>query len=83
MSIKDIDKGTLNLSHESCKRVVLFDYLKGSGILLMMICHLVGELNQIIYSFHMPLFFLPAGYYAKTNTLILKQFGQPIGYCGR
>ncbi len=33
----------------------------------MMVCHLVGEHNRIVYSFHMPLFFLLAGYYAKAQ----------------
>lgn len=67
MVIKSIDNGTLNWNHESSKRNVSFDYLKGIGILLMMVCHLVGEHNRIVYSFHMPLFFLLAGYYAKAQ----------------
>ena len=67
MAIKSKDNGTLNWNHESSKRNVSFDYLKGIGILLMMVCHLVGEHNQIVYSFHMPLFFFLAGYFAKTQ----------------
>ena len=48
-------------------RNIAFDLMKGIAILLMMRCHLVCDHNQIIYSFHMPLFFLLSGYYAKTS----------------
>lgn len=50
------------------ERYIVFDMMKGIGILLMMLCHLKfkeGMIHQIIYSFHMPLFFLLAGYFAK------------------
>jgi len=50
------------------ERNIAFDLLKGLGILLMMGCHLSNAHPQWVYSFHMPLFFLVAGYYAKINT---------------
>ena len=42
--------------------------MKGIALILMMLCHLVytdGPIKQIIYSFHMPLFFILAGVFAK------------------
>ena len=42
--------------------------LKGLGILLMMLGHLVipeGMIRQLVYSFHMPLFFLISGSLVK------------------
>lgn len=50
------------------ERDVTFDILKGFGILLMLCGHYWPDLHwahQIIYSFHMPLFFLVAGYFSK------------------
>ena len=50
------------------KRVVTYDLMKGIAILLMMVSHLAfnyGLPKQIIYSFHMPLFFILAGVFAK------------------
>lgn len=43
------------------------DILRGGGILLMIIAHvsLPFNLNRIIFSFHMPLFFLLSGYLYK------------------
>ena len=44
------------------------DIMKGIGIILMMLAHLVftqGMSKQIIHSFHMPLFFILAGVFAK------------------
>ena len=42
-----------------------FDILKGIGILLVIICHagLGGFSKEVIYSFHMPLFFFVSGYF--------------------
>lgn len=48
-------------------RNISFDLLKGIGILLMMWCHLTQTHSQFVYSFHIPLFFLISGYYAKTS----------------
>lgn len=50
-----------------------YDLMKGIAILLMMLCHLVytdGPVKQFIYSFHMPLFFILAGVFAKNITQI-------------
>ena len=49
-------------------RDITFDILKGFGILLMLCGHYWPNshwAHQIIYSFHMPLFFLVAGYFSK------------------
>ena len=49
-------------------RDVTFDMIKGIGMLLMLIGHYIPNvdwLHQIIYSFHMPLFFIVAGYFSK------------------
>lgn len=45
-----------------------FDIIKGIGILLVIIGHLAhgyGVLIPIIYTFHMPLFFIVSGYFYK------------------
>ena len=46
-----------------------FDIMKGIGIMLVIICHFYGwshpYLARVILSFHMPLFFLVAGYFSK------------------
>ena len=51
------------------QRNVTFDLMKGVAILCMMISHLVcrdtGLINHFIYTFHMPLFFILAGMFAK------------------
>lgn len=47
-------------------RNISADLLKGLGILVMMIGHMPfseGMVRHVIYSFHMPLFFLVAGYF--------------------
>lgn len=49
-------------------RDVTFDIMKGIGILFMLVGHwpeVPHWLRQFIYSFHMPLFFLVAGYFSK------------------
>ena len=47
-----------------------FDIMKGIGILLVMICHFWGWnhpiLSKTINSFHMPMFFIIAGYFSKS-----------------
>lgn len=53
-------------------RDVAFDVLKGFGILLMLCGHYWPNshwAHQLIYSFHMPLFFLVAGYFSKPTNL--------------
>lgn len=47
-----------------------YDLMKGISLILMMLCHLVyteGLVKQFIYSFHMPLFFILAGVFAKNK----------------
>lgn len=48
-------------------RDVRFDIMRGIGILLMMLGHIPieGVAYNVIYSFHMPMFFILAGYFAK------------------
>ena len=47
-----------------------FDIMKGIGILLVIICHFWGWnnplLSRTINSFHMPMFFIVAGYFSKS-----------------
>lgn len=50
------------------QRVIEFDLMKGVGIILMMLAHLVftdGMPKHFIHSFHMPLFLIIAGVFAK------------------
>lgn len=51
------------------QRDATFDIMKGIGILLVMTGHFFGWnhpwLSQVILSFHMPLFFVVAGYFSK------------------
>lgn len=63
------------------QRNPVFDIMKGIGILLVLIGHLPGllpGLKTFIYSFHMPLFFLLAGYFSKDlgDGEVLKQIGK-------
>ena len=55
------------------QRIESFDILKGIGIVLMIIGHLLmgqgTRLFDFIYSFHMPLFFIVAGYFYKQESL--------------
>lgn len=53
----------------------IFDIMKGICVLLMILCHIVGHCYPIVYSFHMPLFFILAGYFVKDTTFSLKNFG--------
>ncbi|GJQ52462.1 MAG: hypothetical protein HKUEN02_13090 [Anaerolineaceae bacterium] len=54
------------------KRIEYIDIARGIGILLVVLAHNdFGFISQygyeVIYSFHMPLFFLLSGYFIKTN----------------
>lgn len=44
------------------------DALKGIGIILMIIGHVMSPIRNIIFSFHMPLFFFISGYLYKDRT---------------
>lgn len=52
----------------------VFDIMKGVGIILMLIGHIPpgDRLFHFIYSFHMPLFFIVAGVFAKTEKIGLE-----------
>lgn len=63
----------MNLSVQNMstkQRDITFDIMKGIGILLVILCHLLGwnhpYLARFIQSFHMPLFFIVAGYFSKS-----------------
>ena len=52
------------------ERIVTFDMLKGIGILLVIIGHtFMKEIGPYIQAFHMPLFFMVAGYFFKYKPL--------------
>ena len=63
------------------ERVKFIDIAKGIGIMLMVLCH-TGFTNvpsiQIIYAFHMPLFFIISGHltYGRTKQCPLESFCQ-------
>lgn len=63
-------------------REVWLDLIKGIGILLVVIGHIAtNEVRDLIYLFHMPLFFLISGYLYKSNSLKIyfkKKFYQLI-----
>ena len=62
-------------------RLTEFDILKGIGILLVIICHtFMKEIGTYITAFHMPLFFIVAGYFYKQNPFVVhlkKDFRRP------
>lgn len=48
----------------------VFDILKGIGLILVVFGHCDFEMiNQVVFSFHMPLFFFIAGYFAKKRNI--------------
>jgi len=54
----------------SNQRNLTFDIMKGIAILCMMIGHSTWPpewLHRLIYSFHMPLFFIVAGYFSHAR----------------
>lgn len=53
-----------NIKGKSAERIEWVDVAKGIAILLMIIGHEIGNLNihALIFSFHMPLFFILSGY---------------------
>lgn len=64
-----------------------FDIMKGIGILLMMSCHYFGWnhpwLARTIDSFHMPMFFIVAGYFSKLNSTVSSAKRLIGKYCNR
>lgn len=60
------------MSSNSIKRLIGIDYLKVLGIYLMVLGHsplLSDGLKSIIYSFHMPLFFMISGLFFKNQDI--------------
>lgn len=58
-------------SKQASKREVWIDILRGIGILLVVLGHTSPPfLLKIIYGFHMPLFFMIAGYLWKPKTIL-------------
>lgn len=50
------------------KRIRYFDIAKGITILCVIIGHFgIASINQVVFSFHMPLFFIISGYFLKTE----------------
>lgn len=69
----------MDLSDDSKKneRVPVFDVLKGIGIFLVVLGHVTHHenLGSWIYAFHMPLFFMVAGFfYRPKDNYVWKQF---------
>lgn len=61
------------------KRIEYIDIARGIGILLVVLAHndfgFISQYGyQVIYSFHMPLFFLLSGYFIKTNSSFFEFF---------
>jgi len=61
------------------KRIEYIDIARGIGILLVVLAHNdFGNISafgyQVIYSFHMPLFFFLSGYFIKTSVSFLEFF---------
>lgn len=56
------------------KRLVYFDFVKGIGIILMIMGHIgFSECFDIaIHSFHMPLFFVVSGYFYKKDNIVVR-----------
>lgn len=51
------------------QRDITFDVMKGIGILMMLLGHVYetrGTVGHFVYTFHMPMFFIVAGYFSKT-----------------
>ncbi len=66
------------------ERNIAFDILKGIGILLMIIGHSIDRRSiwfHLIYTFHMPLFFIVAGFFFKvkpTKEIIVNSYKRLI-----
>ena len=65
---------------KTTNRIAWLDQLKGFGIILMVYGHNFPALEEYIYSFHMPLFFIVAGMFhpKKMNITIIKKRVQQI-----
>ena len=52
------------------KRDITADLMKAIGIILVIIGHSTSNGRYLIYTFHMPMFFLVSGYYFQHNTAL-------------
>lgn len=59
-------------------RLPAFDMAKGIGIILVFIAHTPVSFSPIIYSFHMPLFFLISGYFLSCKYDIKTFFAKKV-----
>ena len=57
----------------------VFDIMKGVGILSVILGHMDIESywRNVIYSFHMPLFFILAGYFFRSRFTIAEEARNP------
>ncbi|MBP5645571.1 MAG: acyltransferase family protein [Bacteroidales bacterium] len=62
-----------------------FDIMKGIGILLVLLGHVYEwkTIGHLIYSFHMPMFFIVAGYFAKGYDQVADRGATLRGYARR
>ena len=64
------------------ERIIWIDNLRVIGILAVILGHISSPLGNFIYSWHMPLFFLLAGFFLKhelsTKEFIVKDFTRLI-----
>lgn len=70
-------------TERSRNRNPVYDIMKGIGIILMLIGHIPPgqRLFHFIYSFHMPLFFIVAGFFASTTKLswsVIKKYASRL-----
>ena len=69
------------------QRDITFDMMKGIGILLVLVGHvwevLIPHTHHIVYSFHMPLFFIVAGYFSKAYDEVGDRKATVRGYAKR
>ena len=55
------------------------DIIKGTGIILMVLCHAGFQFSGVISLFHMPIFFIASGFlYNESNIIKSKDFLQFI-----
>lgn len=84
---KRLKKDTLHcMGGTVMKRLSYFDVAKGIGIVSVILGHMsIGWINTIVFTFHMPLFFIISGYFIKKKpgkAMIAKKARQLlIPYC--
>ena len=80
---KEIGDEVIPFYSRMANRNPVYDIMKGIGIILMLIGHIPPgqRLFHFIYSFHMPLFFIVAGFFASTSKLdcgVLKKYASRL-----